>query len=204
MTDLPWINLNQIQIAFNENVNVQESSLAISGVNVAQYTFTNFSYNNATHTATWTLANTIGDDRLSLDLKSTGPNSVTDLSGNSLDGEWINGSSVYPSGNGTAGGDFNFTFTVLPGDANQDGIVNGQDIVEITSHWLQADGLLGDVNGDGIVNGQDITAIASRWFNTLPAGDAGASIGTSGIAQSVAAGNSTALPSLARWRRRVV
>ena len=63
LVDLPWINLNQVQIEFNENVNVQESSLTVTGINVAQYTFTNFSYDSSTFTATWTLSKPIRTDR---------------------------------------------------------------------------------------------------------------------------------------------
>ena len=108
LAPLPWTNMNQIQIAFNEEVNVQESSLTLSGVNVANYTFSGFSYNTATRIATWTLSSPISSDKLSLDLHSTGPNAVTDAAGKPLDGEWTNGASSYPSGNGVAGGDFNF------------------------------------------------------------------------------------------------
>jgi hypothetical protein len=181
---MPWTNLNQIQISFNEAVNVQQASLALTGVNVANYAFSGFSYNATTHTATWTLANPIGADRLQLDLKSSGAAAVTSTSGSSLDGEWTNGASVYPSGNGAAGGDFNFAFNVLPSDLNQDGIVNGQDIVAIASHWLQVGGITGDTNGDDIVNGQDISAIASRWLSTLPGGGGG------GSADAIATGSS--------------
>ena len=53
----------------------------------------------------------------------------------------------------------------LVGDTNEDGIVNGQDIAEIASHWLQTgNSVLGDANNDEIVNGQDIAAIASNWL----------------------------------------
>src|SRR5262249_20854881 len=35
LAPLPWGNLNQIQITFNEGVNIQQSSLTLSGINVA-------------------------------------------------------------------------------------------------------------------------------------------------------------------------
>ena len=59
LVPLPWVNLNQIQIAFNEAVNVQQASLTLSGVNVANYTFNGFSYNATTRVATWTLSGPI-------------------------------------------------------------------------------------------------------------------------------------------------
>ena len=59
----------------------------------------------------------------------------------------------------------------IPGDVNFDGIVNGQDIAVIASHWLHTgDPVAGDANDDGIVNGQDIAVIASHWLFTTPGG----------------------------------
>ncbi len=94
---------------------------------------------------------------------------------------------MYPSGNGTAGGDFNFAFNVLPGDVNQDGIVNVQDLTLVTSGWLEA-GPVGDVNADGLVNGEDLALLSSNWLTTLPAGTAqfGASIAGADSAVQVA------------------
>ena len=61
--------------------------------------------------------------------------------------------------------------TWIAGDANHDGIVNGQDIAMVASHWLQAGKAFpGDANGDGIVNGQDVALIAAHWLNTSGAG----------------------------------
>ena len=64
---------------------------------------------------------------------------------------------------------------VLGGDANGDGIVNGQDIGQVASHWLQhvTPGTDGDVNFDGIVNGQDLAMIGSDWLHTYNGGPPG-------------------------------
>jgi hypothetical protein len=183
---LPWVNLNQIRIVFNEDVNVQQSSLALTGINVPSYAFSGFSYNSATHTAVWTLTSPIGDDKLHIDLKSTGPSAVTSAHGDALDGEWHDGTSSFPSGDGTAGGDFNYHFNVLPGDANQSGVVNGLDISLASANWLQVGGIAGDVNGDNVVNGLDIAAISSDILTGLPAGNPSV-----GGGQSLASGSST-------------
>ena len=53
-------------------MNVQQVSLTLTGVNVANYTFTAFSYNTTTHIAYWTLPSSINSDKLSLDLHATG------------------------------------------------------------------------------------------------------------------------------------
>jgi streptogramin lyase len=184
---LPWTNVNQIQISFNEEVNIQQSSLTLSGVNQASYAFSGFTYNTATRTATWTLSGPINNDKLSLDLHSTGPFAVTDSAGKPLDGEWTNGTSTYPSGNGVVGGDFNFGLNVLSADASQDGVVNGLDINLLAGHWLQSGGVSGDLNGDDVVNGLDLNAIASHWLATLPAGGAGGGSAVAPIVGSPAA-----------------
>ena len=89
------------------------------------------------------------------------------------------------------GGDFNFAVNVLPGDMNQDGIVNAQDIAVIASRWLQTGGITGDTNGDDIDNAQDIALIASHWLATLPAG------GAEGIASVAGADSQVAAMSIA-------
>ncbi len=168
---LPWVNVNQVQIVFNEDVTVQQSSLTLAGAVVPNYAISNFIYSSATHTATWTLTTAINQDKLLIDVAASGPSAVVNVQNTALDGAWTNGSSNYPSGNGAPGGDFLFRFNVLPGDANQDGAVNGLDISLVASHWLQAGAGIGDVNGDGVVNGLDISAIASHWlshFSTVP------------------------------------
>ena len=119
LTDLPWTNVNQIQIQFSENVNVQQDSLSVTGINVAQYQVASFTYNSATFTATWTLTKPMGADRVSIDLASTGPAAVTDATGQALDGDWTTGTSAFPSGNGAAGTDFMFGLNVLPADVAQ-------------------------------------------------------------------------------------
>src|SRR5262249_30920118 len=60
------------------------------------------------------------------------------------------------------------------GDANNDKIVNGQDIAQLASSWLNiGSNRAGDINGDGIVNGQDIAVIASNWLTNYGGGPGG-------------------------------
>jgi endonuclease/exonuclease/phosphatase family metal-dependent hydrolase len=171
---LGWVNIDQIQIVFSQDVSVQQASLALTGVSGGTYSFASFDYNEDTFTATWTLTAPIGADKLHIDLQSGGPAAVENLAGSPLDGEWTDSVSRYPSGNGTAGGDFNFSFNVLPGDANQDGVVNGLDIQQLASSWLQST-FAGDVNGDDVVNGLDLNTVASHWLISLPTGGGSAS-----------------------------
>jgi hypothetical protein len=62
-------------------------------------------------------------------------------------------------------------FTVVAGDANHDGVVNGLDIGLVSSYWLQSgSNVLGDANHDGVVNGLDIAFISSNWLATGSSG----------------------------------
>ena len=190
---MPWVNLNQIQIVFNENVSVQQNSLTLTGIDVPQYAFSGFSYNPSTFTATWTLTAPLGTDKLLIDLHSTGPAAVTDVAGHPLDGEWTNAVSVYPSGNGTPGGDFLFGFNTLPADVNGDGVVNGLDISAISANWGTTGNLALDSNGDGVINGLDIAAVSSNWLQSLtPGGGTGAAI-TGDLGSSASAATSIPL-----------
>ena len=120
---LPWFNIDQIVISFSEDVNVQAVDLALSGVNAPTVPIADFFYDAFTHVATWTLDNPLPNNRYIAELNSDGINPVVDLEGNRLDGEWANNADVFASGNGVAGGDFEFLFTVLPGDVDQNGVV---------------------------------------------------------------------------------
>ncbi len=82
-------------------------------------------------------------------------------------------SAAYYSAAGNSGSGFYGIRLVgfFPGDANFDGIVNGQDIALAASDWLQTGtSVPGDLNGDSIVNGQDIALVASNWLSTYGLG----------------------------------
>lgn len=198
LAPLPWSNLDQIKIAFNEDVNVQAGSLSILGATSGLTTPIDFEYDATTHIATWTLAQPVSTDTLTLSLASTGPAAVTDGHGVTLDGEWPGATDDYPSGDGTAGGDFHFAFNVLPGDVSHDGIVDIQDITNVANHWLQGSPL-SDGNGDGVVDIQEITLIANNWLATNgAAAGGGGSLGNGASindTQGSAANNPAALTS---------
>jgi hypothetical protein len=146
-------------------------------VSVANYGGS-FTYNAATFTATLLLPAHIGADKLVLHVNDT----VEDLTGNNLDGEWTNGVTNFPSGNGTEGSDFNFRFNVLPGDSNRNGALTGptdgvlgSDVIKVrNSQFLTTVdskySVFDDVNGSGNVSGVDVVAVRNRQFTGLPAG----------------------------------
>ena len=85
---LPWTNIDEIKVTFNENVTVDQADLMLEGVNTPSYNVAGgtFSYNAATFTATWTLPAAIPDDKLLLELNAAGGDPIEDASGNRLDG----------------------------------------------------------------------------------------------------------------------
>ena len=67
---------------------------------------------------------------------------------------------------------FNRRLDVLPGDFNDDGVVNSQDMVGIRNEMLGLMGamptIFGDINGDGVVDIKDYNAVRARIGTTLP------------------------------------
>ena len=98
-----------------------------------------------------------------------------------LDGEWTTSASTFVagSGDGTAGGDFEFAFHVLPGDANGNGVANASDLGGIRSRLLSPFSTpLGsdadyrfDVNGSNSLSSADLAQARAQLtsaFGTRP------------------------------------
>ncbi len=95
---------------------------------------------------------------------SIGSPKIRDVSGNALNGEWLDNSSVL-SGDAIEGGDFAFTIHVLPGDANRDGFVSAADaeLIPGTRNYTSTLYLMwGDIDGNNITNATDRDAILRR------------------------------------------
>jgi hypothetical protein len=124
---LPWTNVNQVSVRFSEAIMVGASDLAMAGsINASTLpAVSGFTWNAATNTATWTFASTLKANKYLLHLGAA----VKDAAGDALDGEWTTGASR-KSGNGSAGGDFNFRFNVNPGDIDANQAVA---LVEVTA-----------------------------------------------------------------------
>ncbi|MBN1590165.1 MAG: hypothetical protein JW888_11665 [Pirellulales bacterium] len=162
---LAWGNLDTITIVFGEDAVVAQEDLALYGVNVPTQVIAGFNYDAANYIATWTFAQPIIADRLWISLADV----VQDPAGNRLDGEWQNAASEFPSGDGTAGGDFRFVMNVLPGDANGDGMVGPADASIMAAQWGYAGGWApGDFTGDGHVDSDDAAVLASHWGVQTP------------------------------------
>ena len=53
----------------------------------------------------------------------------------------------------------------IPGDLNNDGLVNGIDLAVILSTWgpCSSGSCVADINRDGLVNGADLSILLSNW-----------------------------------------
>ncbi len=178
---LPWDDINTISIAFSEDVDVSEADLSLLGVNIPDYVAQvgwvpgSFTYDHTNFVATWTLKQPIKADKLMIVLDGD-PGGVTDLSGNLLDGEWHDGTSNFPSGDGSPGGDFTFRFNILPGDADRNGMVISNDVIKVRNSLGTVPGDAGysiffDANGDGMVISNDVVKVRNQLSMQLPAGE---------------------------------
>ena len=173
---LTWDNIDQITITFSEDVVVDSQDLSLSGVNTAVSHFAEFHYDPIAHAATWTLNTPLDKDRFRLDLDANGADPVRDLVGNVLDGEWANNSSTI-SGNGTAGGDFEFNFNLLPTDVNNTTNITSYDYVyirQLDGKTTSSTGYIGkrDIDGNGVIDSIDWQKALDRVLQVLPTGSA--------------------------------
>ena len=180
--ELPWGNLNQVSVRFSGAVSVQQGDLAVTnsqGTTIPFAATDAFTYDAATSTATWTLGRALANEKVTLRLNGDAGSGVTATAGGALlDGDWTNpagtppaGGRAFPSGNGTAGGDFVFSLRTLPGDFDRNGAVNLTDFGVIRSHFggFGKTVLQGDTNGDGTVNLADFGTVRANFGKTTPA-----------------------------------
>src|SRR5262249_15629993 len=129
-TILPYSNVNTISIAFDEDVSGVEAAFALVDSSNSPLATTGFTYDHTHHVATWMLAAPLGVNKYLIHLTST---DITDDFGATLDGEWATDSSTFAnhSGDGTAGGDFDFYEYSITGDVNDNGGVTSGDVLGI-------------------------------------------------------------------------
>jgi hypothetical protein len=163
---VPVGGADTISVTFSEDVNVSASQMRLVGLysgNIPE--FAEFSYDIGTMTATWRFVGWTFGDQYALVLDD----SITDVEGRRLDGEWTNPAALstsntavseFPSGDGSAGGDFEFIMTLLPGDANLDLQVTTADLAILAGNYNngQLNELFseGDFTGDGQVTSADL------------------------------------------------
>lgn len=161
---VPVGGANRIEIYFSEPVTLNASDVSVQSARTGS--FYSGTVTHSGNVTIWQYSGVILADQLKLKVED----SVSGQAG-TLDGNWINPrrlstltSDTFPSGNGTAGGDFSFNFTILSGDFNRDHIVDAADWIL----WAKFNGTMsdvqfwmGDANGDGAVNSADYDI----WFS---------------------------------------
>lgn len=166
---------DSISITFSEQVNVEAVHLQLVGLRTGHVpTLASFAYDPVTFIATWRFTGLLENDNYAITLSDA----ITDTEGYRLDGEWKNPVSTtttnlsvshFPSGDGHAGGNFSFVFTMLAGDANQDNQVGYSPDYSIwSSHYYQHGGFtIGDFDGNGVVDSADIVLFYSNLGRDL-------------------------------------
>jgi NPCBM/NEW2 domain/Fibronectin type III domain/Dockerin type I domain len=176
---LPWTNINIITVQFTEDVtiNAAQAGLALTGSPdlpaAPALSAASFSYSSATRAATWVYRSALPLDKYLISIPSS---AVTNGLGAALDGEFTTSTTNFPSGNGTAGGDFNFRFNILPGDVDQNGVVTGTDGGAVRQHFLQFPSspsyvALYDTYGKGAITGLDLLTVQGALLTQLPTTD---------------------------------
>ena len=172
LATLPWRGIDAIRIMFNEDVIIRVDDLTVTGVNVTEHPLRDFIYDPINLSATWFLERPLKSDKLLLDLSGV----VRDVAGNTLDGDWTDGTGRFPSGDGVVGDnieDFRFRLNVLPGDVDRDGSVARSDLLEtIVAQGVEA-GQIGyrperDVDADGRIGMSDLRAVIRLQASRLP------------------------------------
>jgi ELWxxDGT repeat protein len=169
---LTWSNINQISVTFSENVTLNQASLRLlnsAGVDVSFAATNAFSYNSTTHTATWTLASSLGWNKYLIVLDAT---TIAGADGSALDGEWTKSSSTFAvgSGDGTPGGNCYFQFNVLLGDVTLNGQTNAGDAGKVSVLGMlvpTATNYRCDVTGNNRINAGDVGYICTRGMLSL-------------------------------------
>ncbi len=190
LSSLPWSNIDTFTVRFSEDVNVRASHLSLTGVNATNFQIQQFAYDAETYTASWTLSAPLAKNSYFLEIDGDGVSPVVDLQGMAVDGEWTTSSSVYPSGNSVAGGDFSFAFRVLPGDVNQNSGVDYFDYSTAVAKVGLTTGSSGysaliDLDGSGSHTSADASGISARMWTSYPSGSP---IGSSNDAPSTSSG----------------
>ena len=174
---LPWSNIDQIRVTFSEDVHIQSEDLTLSGVGQATYSASDFDYYPEDRLAVWSYGSPLPSERFLIDLDGDGIDPITGLGGEVLDGEWVDSVSTFGSGsgNGVAGGDFEFSFNVLHGDALGIDLLEYNNLYEIYNRTGQGISdpfyaAKADIDGSGLIEAADWQAVWSNLFASTPSG----------------------------------
>jgi hypothetical protein len=184
---LPWSNVDQLTVRFSDDVVIEDAALQYAPVRAAS----GFQYRAASHAATWTFEEPLhgsvlfglngdrhdGDDAGVGFPFPPGPFTPEHVVMNGarvfLDGEWLSGSSDFPSGDGLPGGDFLLRLNILPGDADRNGAVLANDFSAVKQRFFATPSSAGysvfhDIDGSGSILAGDFSTVKAHFFDRLP------------------------------------
>jgi len=179
LVSVPFENLDTISVTFDQDMEIGFGDAMLRGVNVPAYTLdpTSFNYDAGTFTATWKLDSAVHPDGITNDKLALIVNdSAHSTLGINLDGEWQQGTSSFPSGNGAEGGRFVFRYDVLVGDANGSGIVDVRDVQLLreaagSNMGSAAYFVKVDFDGNATIDARDIAPLRNNLLERLPTGE---------------------------------
>lgn len=146
-------NLSAYATKINSIIGIKTVNVTVEAPNGAP--LTNATIHLGTPTTAYTVVNTDNMGNVTIPVAPTGIS-------------YLNVSGYGPMPFNNAAVDTVMKLSVPSGDANHDGIVNGQDIALISSEWgMTGWNLSGDLNGDGVVNGQDIAIVSAQWLDIV-------------------------------------
>jgi hypothetical protein len=173
---VPWNNVNTISVLFDQAISAPQASALTLVLGTGNQVITPSSVTRlASNTvAQFVLPAALASGKYVLSIASTG---ITDAAGTTvLDGDWTTSTSTFAtgSGNGTAGGMFNFAFNVLVGDVSGNGIANSSDVANMRAQILTALGTAPtastfrfDLNGNNSINTSDVSQLRGVLTTTL-------------------------------------
>jgi hypothetical protein len=175
---LPWRNLNELRLQFSQPIDNPDqlvASIQVRGVNHDDWTsrIKSVAYDGSGQYVTVTFDRPLASDKYLVYVAD----SLQGTAGSPLDGEWHNGLSTQ-SGDGVAGGAFEYRFNVLAGDVDQSGQVEVRDAAAMLRRLFSAAvgssrsySPLLDVNGDGEILPSDGALSRRSRVSRLPAAE---------------------------------
>jgi hypothetical protein len=153
---LPWNNLDRVRVRFSEDVVVGQNDLRITDTAGAEVPIRSFTYSPTSLIATWTLGTALPEGRLTVQLAPT----VTSRSSNPLGGEG-----------------YRYSFNVVPGDADRNGLAHASDVLQVRARIGRstlnpgagptAYSVFHDLTGDGVVNALDYNIVRANQRRRL-------------------------------------